>query len=130
MIITIEASAIIAVITNEPSKGNIIKATLHSELIAPDSIHWEIGNAFSSMLKRHMITLEQALSALKIYETIPIRFVRIELEPAVKIAEMFGIYAYDAYLIECATKFRTSLLTLDNRLADFAQKKNIDIIKV
>jgi predicted nucleic acid-binding protein len=127
MIITIDASAIIAVITNEPTKGNVVKAALDSELIAPESIHWEIGNAFSSLLKRHLISLEQALSALKIYDTIPIRFVKIELEPAIKIADTFGIYAYDAYVIECATKYRSSLLTLDNRLAGFAQKNGIEV---
>jgi predicted nucleic acid-binding protein len=130
VLITIDASAIIAVITNEPSKGNIVKAALDSELIAPESIHWEIGNAFSSLLKRHLITLEQALSALKIYDTIPIRFVKVELEPAIKIADIFGMYAYDAYVIECATKYRSALLTLDHRLASFAKKKGIEVIGI
>jgi len=49
--ITIDTSAIVAVITNESSKGQIITATKGASLIAPDSIHWEIGNAFSSMFK-------------------------------------------------------------------------------
>jgi len=130
MIITIDASAIIAIISNEPSKENIIKVTLNSELVAPDSIHWEIGNAFSSLLKRHLINLGQALSAIKIYDTIPIRFVKVDLEPSIKIADTFGIYAYDAYVIECAAKYRTSLLTLDHRLAEFAQKKGIEVIRL
>jgi predicted nucleic acid-binding protein len=130
MIITIDASAIIAVITNEPSKGAIVNTTLSSELVAPDSIHWEIGNAFSSLLKRHLITLGQALSAIKSYEAIPIRFVKVELEPALKIADTFSIYAYDAYVIECALKFRTSLLTLDNHLAGYAQKKGIEVVRI
>jgi predicted nucleic acid-binding protein len=130
IMITIDASAIIAIITNEPSKGNIIIATIDSELIAPESIHWEIGNAFSALLKRHGITLERTLSALMIYENIPIRFVKVELESALKIADTFNIYAYDAYLIECALKYRTSLLTLDNHLAGYAQKKGIEVIRI
>ena len=130
MIITVDASAIIAVITNEPSKEKIVNAAMDSELIAPDSIHWEIGNAFSLLLKRRRISLEQAQSALKIYEDIPIRFVKVELEPAMKIVDTFGIYAYDAYVIECALKYRTSLLTLDTRLAGYAQKKGIEVIRI
>ncbi len=130
MSITIDASAIIAAIANEPAKGNIIKATLEADLIAPESIHWEIGNIFSSLLKRHGITLEQTMAALKIYDAIPIRFVKVELQPALKIANTYGIYAFDAYVMECATKYRTSLLTLDNRLAGFAQKHGIEIIGI
>ena len=130
MIITIDASAIIAVVTSEPSKGNIVKSAIDSELIAPESIHWEIGNAFSSLLKRHLVTLEQALSALKSYESIPIRFVEVELAPALKVADAFNIDAYDAYVIECALKFRTSLLTLDHRLAGYAEKMGVEVIRI
>jgi predicted nucleic acid-binding protein len=129
-LITIDASAIIAVITNEPSRNKIVAATIDSDLIAPDSIHWEIGNAFSSLLKKHLVSLEQALHALRIYETIPIRYVNVELEPALKLADALGIYAYDAYVIECALKYRTSLLTLDNRLAGNARQKEVEVVRI
>jgi predicted nucleic acid-binding protein len=130
MKIVLDASTIIAVITNEASKTNIIAATVDAELIAPDSIHWEIGNALSAMFKKRFITLEQALSALEIYEKIPIRFVGIELEDALTIASSFGIYAYDAYLIECALKYKAPLLTLDTRLATVAEEKGVEVLRI
>ena len=68
MDIVVDASAIIAVIVNEPSKTDIIKATQGASLIAPASIHWEIANAFSAMFKRSRLTLAEAVNALAIYK--------------------------------------------------------------
>jgi hypothetical protein len=58
-------SVIIAVITNEDHKGQLIGISKGADLIAPASIHWEIGNAFSLMFKRNRIGLERATSALE-----------------------------------------------------------------
>ncbi len=52
MDIVLDTSVIIAVIANEPEKRVLIRLTKGAELIAPQSVHWEIGNAFSAMLKR------------------------------------------------------------------------------
>ena len=128
--IVVDTSAIIAVIANENSKPKIISETIDAELIAPESIHWEIGNAFSALFKKQLITLEQAQAALRVYDGIPIRFVAIELGSALKIASRQGIYAYDAYLIECALKFKSPLLTLDNRLADISIQEGIETIRI
>jgi len=63
MDVVVDASAIIAVIVNEPSKSDIIQATQGASLIAPASIHWEIANAFSAMFKRSRLSLEEAIKA-------------------------------------------------------------------
>lgn len=131
MDITIDTSAIIALITEEQINPAIIKATSDNiMLIAPESIHWEIGNAFSAMFKRQRITFEQALDALSIYESISIRFIKVDLDQSLKIVKELNTYAYDAYLIQCALKHRTPLLTLDNKLAQLARQAGIKIIEV
>lgn len=56
MDIVIDTSVIIAVIANEPEKGDLVELTKGANLIAPLSVHWEIGNAFSAMLKRRKAT--------------------------------------------------------------------------
>ena len=130
MNVILDASTIIAVITNESNKPKIIEATVDTELVAPESIHWEIGNVFSAMFKRNLITLEQALAALKIYAELPIRFINIELEPSLILSKQYNIYAYDAYLIECALKLKSPLLTLDKQLARVAEQKGVEIIRI
>jgi predicted nucleic acid-binding protein len=126
----IDASAIIAVIANEPEKSMLISMTNGADLIAPASTHFEIGNAFSAMLKRQRITLAQALEALTIYQSIPIRFVDVELDKSIRIASRLSVYAYDAYLIHCAEKYRCPLLTLDRALRAHAHTYGVPIVEV
>jgi len=128
--IVVDTSVIIAVVVNEPTKSNLIRLTKGADLIAPRSIHWEIGNAFSAMFKRSRITVAQALQAVKAYRTIPIRLVDIELEQSLKIADTLGIYAYDAYLIRCALKYKSPLLSLDRNLVNSARRMKARVIEV
>lgn len=125
----IDASAIIAVVTNEPEKAKLVKLTHNVDLIAPHSIHWEIGNAFSAMLKRGRITVEQAIVAIEAYQKIPVRLVEVELDETIRLADMLNIYAYDAYLIRCALKYKAPLLSLDQGLVHVATTMNVQIVE-
>jgi predicted nucleic acid-binding protein len=130
MDVVVDASVIIAVIANEPEKDRLIGLTRGADLIAPFSVHWEIGNAFSAMLKRNRITLHQALQAIEIYRRIPIRFAEVALEESLKIAAELNLYAYDAYLIRCAFKYNAPLISLDKNLVRVAQTKGAKVIEV
>lgn len=128
MDVIVDASVIIAVIANEPEKANIIFLTTGANIVAPYSVHWEIGNAFSAMLKRSRVTLEQVLQAIDLYKAIPIRYVNVELESALEIAAQLNIYAYDAYLIQTARQYKLPLMTLDKNLRNYAEQKNVRVI--
>ena len=128
--IVIDTSSIIAVILNEPEKEKLIELTRGSNLIAPASLHWEIGNAFSAMFKMKKISFRNTKTAIKIYQTIPIRFIDIDLNKALEIAHNSKIYAYDAYMIVCAISHRASLLTLDGQLMAVAKKYKAKILEV
>jgi predicted nucleic acid-binding protein len=130
MDMVIDTSAIIAVIANEPEKEALVELTTGADLIAPRSVHWEIGNAFSAMLRRERIKVEQAIQAIKLYQQIPIRFVDVELEETLKIANVLGIYTYDAYLIRCALKYRSPLISLDRNLVNAAKEMKVKVIEV
>ena len=84
------------------------------------SIHWEIGNAFSAMFKKGSLNIEGANLALEAYEQIPIEFVDVALEQTLEISSARNIYAYDAYLLQCARLTATPLLTLDHSLKHHA----------
>ena len=128
--IVVDASVLIAVITNEPEKPNLVQLTQNADLIAPPSIHWEIGNAFSAMLKRDRISLAEALRAIDAYANISLRVVDIELDESLKLADELNIYAYDAYLIRCAIKYKSPLLSLDQSLVNSAKLVKAQIIEV
>jgi predicted nucleic acid-binding protein len=130
MDIVVDASVIIAVIADEPDKARLIGLTAHADLIAPSSIHWEIANAFSAMLRRGRITMHQALQAMEVYYRIPVRFAEVELDESLKIAAELNVYAYDAYLIRCALKYGAPLLSLDQSLRRVARAKGAQVIEV
>ena len=130
MYLTIDTSALIAVIGNEASKGKIVEITENYSLYAPVSVHWEIGNAFSAMFKRQKIDVEVAKLALKAYQEIPVKFIDVPLEQALELSYSQKIYAYDAYLIQCAQQTSTSLLTLDKGLKTVAKNIGIQVLEV
>lgn len=130
MEVIVDTSILVAVIANEPEKSILIRRTQGAELLAPASVHWEVGNAFSAMLKRDRITLSQAQDALGVYWTIPLRLLEVELERALELADEFGIYAYDAYLIAAAEQQHAPLLTLDGGLLRAAVRAGVDVMEV
>ena len=130
MKITIDTSAIIAVIANKPERNRLIKITDGATLLAPHSVFWEIGNAFSAMLKRKRIDFESAEKAIKIFHKIPLRLLDVELEKSLYIADKHECYCYDAYLLRCAQKYKSPLLTLDKKLCDIAINMKLKVLEV
>lgn len=130
MQLVVDTSVLIAVIANEPEKPALIRATQGVELVAPAACHWEIGNAFSAMLKRNRITLAQAQQALTAYRQIPIRFLDVDLGHALVLADQLGLYAYDAYFLACAVNQNCGLLTLDGGLRTAATQIGVPVVEV
>jgi predicted nucleic acid-binding protein len=128
MKIVVDTSAIIAVIAGEAEKAKLIELTKDATIVAPPSIDWEIGNAFSAMLKRSRITLEQALEVIDIYQDISLEILPISLKDAVQLAGKFNIYAYDACIIQCAIQYDLPLISLDRNLVDIAKREGIKVI--
>jgi predicted nucleic acid-binding protein len=130
MDIVVDTSVIVAVIANEPQRAALVELTRGADLLAPALVHWEIGNAFSAMLKRNRIELEQALQAIAAYRQIPVRYVDVELEDTLAIAARYAVYLYDAYLIRCGLKFNAPLLSLDSGLLQAAEQAGVRTIEV
>ncbi|MEX0660721.1 MAG: type II toxin-antitoxin system VapC family toxin [Balneolaceae bacterium] len=130
MLITIDTSALLAVLVNEPYKANIIELTRESDLQAPASLDAEVGNALSAMIKRNRISASDAEEVIIQYEKIPIRRTQIRLAHAIELAATFNIYAYDAYVLDCAKQYQTPLLSLDKRMVEFAKRLQITTLEV
>lgn len=130
MDVVVDTSTVIAVIANEPEKPALVAKTRGYDLIAPHSLYWEIGNAFSAMLKRGRISLSQAKAAVEIYEQIPIHLVDVDLTQALDIVDTYKVYAYDAYMMACALNHGCPMLTLDGGLAYAAKAAGVNVWEV
>jgi len=130
MDIVIDTSALLAVIVAEPERDRIVELTSGHSLIGPGSIPWEIGNAFSAMLRQRRLGLTEAQQGLKIFHAIPLRFVKVDLNNAISIAHQTKAYAYDAYFLDCALRHTAPLLTLDRSLGRAALKLGVKLMEV
>lgn len=130
MEIVIDTSAVLAVIGDQPERAELVRLTRGATLVAPPSIHWEVGNALSAMFKRKAISLDEALKLLDSYAAIPIRFIDVALKQAVELAAKLNVYAYDAYVIACALNQRASILTLDSGLKARARELQVEVLEV
>ena len=68
--------------------------------------------------------------ALDSFVAIPVRLADLDLEGAVEIANAFNIYAYDAYILECARRYRTPLLSLYGPQCKIARKLGLEVLEV
>jgi len=130
MRIVSDTSVIVAVIAGEPDRERLIELTQNADLVAPPSLHWELGNALAAQIRRGRLTMAQADLFLRVYERIPIQFVEVSLTVALDIAKERGIYAYDAYMIACAQKYHCPLLTLDKGLVRAAKEAGVEVLEV
>jgi predicted nucleic acid-binding protein len=130
MELIIDTSALLAVIGLQPERAELIRLTKGATLVAPSSVHWEVGNALSAMFKRKAIDLEVALKLLDAYAAIPVRFADVPLKQAVELSRQLNIYAYDAYVIACAINQRAPILSLDNGLLESARSLKVEVLEV
>ena len=130
MELVVDTSAIVAVLVRERHRAVLVKVATGAELVAPPSVHWEIGNAFSALFKRRRMTLRQAVRAVEAYHHIPIRFSDVELGDALEISHRLDVYAYDAYVIACAIKHRCPLLSLDHGMVSAASRAGVETVEI
>ncbi len=129
MDIIADTNIFLAVVLGEPEKDRIIQLTSETDPIAPEILPYEIGNALSAMIKRKQITKEQALSAQKATNVIPVRLINVDVLSALTLAIECNIYAYDAYFLNCAKSLSHPLITLDSRMKKIATMLNIEVLE-
>ncbi len=130
MELVIDTSALIAVIVAEPERDTIIEITKGNTLIGPGSIPWEIGNAFSAMFKQNRVSMKEADKGIRIFNTIPIRYIETDFSKILYLSKENNMYAYDAYFLDCAIRHKAPLLTLDKKLRIIAENLNIETLEV
>ena len=130
MDVLVDASAIMAVILNEPNRDKVIQLTENAVLLTPEVISFEIGNALINLYKRHKITEGELVEAYRVYTTLPMRIIKVDIERSLKIACRYQIYAYDAYYLEIAYRYKIPLVTFDSLMRRVALSLKIDVTDI
>jgi len=127
MHLTIDTSVLMAVLLGEPSRDRLIAHTKGLSLVAPPSVLWEVGNALTALLRRRRIDPDGAERALRAFADVPVRYPEVDVAASVALAAQHGLYAYDAYVLECARRYRTPLLSLDVEQQAVARQLGIEV---
>jgi predicted nucleic acid-binding protein len=130
MKIIADTNTFLAVTLYEPERDKIIQLTSGHDLVAPDILPFEIGNALSAMLNRRRLEPDYFLSVWDATQQIPVDLRSVDIREALKIASKFNIYAYDAYFLVCAIFLHSPLITLDRRMNEVAKSLGIHIMEV
>jgi predicted nucleic acid-binding protein len=128
--VVIDTSAVLAVLLHEPQRPALIGLTREATLLAPGSVPWEVGNGLIAGFRRGRLTARDVHDGWLSFEGIPLRLVEVRIARALTLAQQYGLYAYDAYVLELARAQRAPLLTLDRRLLDAAADLGIEPLEV
>ena len=128
--VLVDASAVLAIILEEPEKPSILQATSGYEAKSPGCLRWEVGNAFSALVKKKRLDEGNSLKGMSIFKTIPIQEVDVDMEKALELALRNQIYTYDAYYLIAAKKHRAELLTLDRKMIEVAKIEGIQLKEI
>ncbi len=124
-----DTNTFLAVALNEPEKSWLIQVTDGHDLAAPAVLPYEIGNALSALVKRKVVLTEQLPDIWDAVAGVSVELVEIDIRAALVLAGRFGIYAYDAYFLQCAFETRCSLLTLDKAMKQVAKQLDIRVVE-
>lgn len=128
MEIVSDASAFLAVILGESGGDWVVNKTLGCTIVAPEVLPYEIGNALVAVGRRGRLNDREIMDAFEISGRIPVKLMPVQIRDAMKIALKHGIYAYDAYYLQCCIENEMPLLTLDKKMLGVAGKLEIETI--
>lgn len=125
-----DTSVVISLLTSEQERRELLLALENYELVCVASVEAEIGNAVSAMFRRGRISLAQGMDIIAGFRSARFRILSLNLPRAVEISHSLGIYAYDAYVLECAERLNAPLVTLDRGMKLAAKRLNLTLIEV
>ena len=128
MKIVADTSTFLAVALEESEKSWLIEVTEGQKLVAPPILPYEIANALSSLVRRKVLERSQVAAVWDVATDIPVKLEPIDICSALLLAAEYGIYAYDAFFLQCSIMTGFPLLTLDKGMKFVAEKLRIELM--
>lgn len=129
MKVVIDACVVIAVVLDEPERAWAIEATKEGLASAPRSFPFKIGNALTSLVKRRRLSPDGMQAAWMASSAFKVTLRDIDIGAALRVAAANNLYAYDAYLLQCAIETKSKLVTLDRRMAAVGRTLGLDVME-
>jgi predicted nucleic acid-binding protein len=115
-LIVIDASALAAVLFDEPEGPIVIHRAGAALLAAPSLLRYEVANICWKKLRRNPEQTKELLAAHGRLELFKIQQFEVDYQAVVMMAEETGLTAYDAAYVWLARTLGVELVSLDARL--------------
>jgi len=129
MEIVADTNTFLAVALDEPERATIVELATGHDLVAPAVLPFDIGNALTALMKKGVLQAKEVGMVWDAVQAIPVDLRAVDIKEALGIAVRFGMYAYDAYFLECALGLRLPLLTLDKAMKSAARELAIKVVE-
>ena len=120
--IVIDASAVAAVLFDEPEGLIVVDRSGGALLAAPSLLSYEVANICWKKLRRNPEKREEILASHGRLELLKIQQLEVDYGAVVVMAERTGLTAYDAAYLWLARTLGVELVSLDERLLRAAAK--------
>lgn len=114
--VVIDASAVAAVIFDEPEAAPIV-ASVAGSLIAPTLLRYELASVCTTKLIRHPDRSNEIESRYRLIDSLAIEYREPDWPTLPALARRWALSAYDAAYLQLALATGNALVTLDARLA-------------
>ena len=115
MIAVVDASALAAVVFNEPQATDVLERLANRQLVAPRLLVYELLNTAAKKLRRHpdQAAAIRAGVTRALADDFAIYWSDVEPGPVLELAGTTGLSAYDASYLWLARHLGAELVTLD-----------------
>jgi predicted nucleic acid-binding protein len=113
----VDASAVVALLFNEPAQEKMAVQLRGASLHAPDILEYEVANACLKKMRASPGEWQALLEAFSLLDALSIVLERINLAEVIALAERTKLSVYDASYLSLARALDTELVTLDDKLA-------------
>jgi predicted nucleic acid-binding protein len=113
----VDASALAAVLFNEPDADAVALRLVGGVLAAPALIEYELGNTCWKKCRRDPASAAALRAALGMLRELDLKLHDVDVAGTLRLAEQHGVTFYDASYLWLAEALGATLVSLDGRLA-------------
>jgi predicted nucleic acid-binding protein len=113
----VDASAVAALLFNEPSRERVVERLRGASLHAPALLEFEVASACLKKIRVTPKEREPLLEAFNFLPNLAIAFETVDITESLGLAERTKLSIYDASYLWLANALGAELVTLDDKLA-------------
>ncbi len=112
----VDASAIVAMLFNEPTRDEVAARLRGHALHAPDLLPFEVANACLKKIRARPSEQKDLLESFSTFQDLPIFLDQIDAHATIVLAFKHKLSLYDASYLWLAQQHGVELVTLDEKL--------------